>query len=80
MLCLEIRRQLIAEKRRAIACIAIEGGAEVTAPAEPRAAIVVAAEAADGAHPPAWRVESLAEGVARAQIAAYGVVARIEPR
>jgi hypothetical protein len=71
--------ELVAEKRRAIARIAVEGRGEILASPEQGAAIVVAAETADRADPPAGRVESLAEGVPRAQIAAYGVVARIEP-
>ena len=47
-----VSAELITEKRRAIACIAIEGGAEIAAPAKQRAAIVVAAKAANGARQP----------------------------
>ena len=71
--------ELVAEQRRAIARIAVEGGAEIGACAEQRSLIVVAPKCADRPDTPAGLVESLAEGVARAQIAAYGVVARIEP-
>jgi hypothetical protein len=69
--------ELITEKRRSIARIAVEGGGEIGARAEQRSAIVVAA-AADRTEAPAGLVKSLAEGVARAQIADCGVVARLE--
>jgi hypothetical protein len=71
--------ELVAEKRSAIARIAVEGRAEIGTGAEQSALIVVAAERADRAETPARLVESLAEGVARAQIAGCGVVARLDP-
>ena len=72
--------ELIAEKCGTVACLAVEGGGEIRAAAEQSSPIVVAPEGADRAETPARLVKkSLAESVARAQIAACGVVTRLEP-